>query len=164
MSSLPREVLEAAAAAPFVIRRMVEADVPKVAESERLGYAFPWSEGIFRDCIRAGYHCRVMEVEEQFAGYAVLSTGAGEAHVLNVCIRPEYRFRGLGRRMMEHLFDVARACGTHDLFLEVRPSNVTAVRLYQSLGLQLGGLRRGYYQAEQGREDAIVMRLSLQPR
>jgi ribosomal-protein-alanine N-acetyltransferase len=66
--------------------------------------------------------------------------------------------------MMEHLFDVARACGTDDLFLEVRPSNVTAVRLYESLGLQQVGLRRGYYQAAQGREDAIVMRLSLQAR
>ena len=164
MASLPREALQAAADAHVVIRRMVEADVPKVAESERLGYAFPWSEGIFRDCIRAGYHCRVIELDEQFAAYAVLSTGAGEAHVLNVCVRPEYRFRGLGRRMMEHLFDVARACGAHVLFLEVRPSNVTAVRLYESLGLQQVGLRRGYYQAEQGREDAIVMRLSLQAR
>jgi ribosomal-protein-alanine N-acetyltransferase len=105
-----------------------------------------------------------MEIDEQFAAYAVLSTGAGEAHVLNVCVRPEFRFRGLGRRMMEHLFDVARACGAHDLFLEVRPSNVSAVRLYESLGLQQVGLRRGYYQAEQGREDAIVMRLSLQVR
>jgi len=161
MSSLPQEALRAAADAHLVIRRMLESDVPKVVESERLGYAFPWSEGIFRDCIRAGYHCRVMEVDQQFAAYAVLSAGAGEAHVLNVCVRPEYRFRGLGRRMMEHLFDVARASGADDLFLEVRPSNVTAVRLYESLGLQQVGLRRGYYQAEQGREDAIVMRLSL---
>ena len=79
MASLPREALQAAADAHVVIRRMVEADVPKVAESERLGYAFPWSEGIFRDCIRAGYHCRVMEVDEQFAAYAVLSTGAKHA-------------------------------------------------------------------------------------
>ena len=109
MASLPREALQAATDAQVIIRRMVEVDVPKVAESERLSYAFPWSEGIFRDCIRAGYHCRVMEIDEQFAAYAVLSTGAGEAHVLNVCVRPEYRFRGLGRRMMEHLFDVARS-------------------------------------------------------
>ena len=161
MASLPREALQAAADAHVVIRRMVEADVPKVAESERLGYAFPWSEGIFRDCIRAGYHCRVIELDEQFAAYAVLSTGAGEAHVLNVCVRPEYRFRGLGRRMMEHLFDVARACGAHDLFLEVRPSNRSAQQLYERYGFARIGIRRGYYPARDGREDALVMRIAL---
>lgn len=161
MASVSHPWSQPAAEPQVSITAMRESDVPDVVAAERASYAFPWSEGIFRDCLRAGYLCRVLRVGERFAGYAVLSIAADEAHVLNVCIRPEYRFNGLGRRMMLHLIELARAAGAVQLFLEVRPSNVNAVRLYQSLGLQQVGLRRGYYQAEQGREDALVMRLSL---
>lgn len=145
----------------LAFRRMTEDDVPAVVAAERAGYAFPWSEGIFRDCLRAGYRCRVAELNQLFAGYGVLSLGAGEAHVLNLCVRPEYRCRGLGRRMLQHLIDISRDSGARDLFLEVRPSNLSAVRLYQAMGLSQVGIRRGYYQAENGREDAVVMRLAL---
>ena len=147
----------------FVFRRMVEDDVPAVAATERAGYAFPWSEGIFRDCLRAGYLCRIAELDGILVGYGILSVGAGEAHILNLCIRPEFRCRGIGRKMLDHLADLARAAGAKDLFLEVRPSNTSAVRLYQTAGLQQVGIRRGYYQAENGREDAVVMRLALNP-
>lgn len=147
----------------FALRKMCEDDLPAVAAAERASYAFPWSEGVFRDCLRAGYLCRVAEIDHQLVGYGILSVGAGEAHILNVCIRPEFRCRGFGRRVVTGLFDIARAHGAEDLFLEVRPSNAPAIRLYQSLGLSQVALRRGYYQAEQGREDAIVMRLRLAP-
>ena len=137
--------------------------MPGVAAAERDSYAFPWSEGVFRDCLRAGYICRVAEIDHRLVGYGILSVGAGEAHILNVCVRAEYRCRGLGRRLVTAMFDLGRAYGASDLFLEVRPSNATAIRLYQSLGLAQVGLRRGYYQAADGREDAIVMRLRLAP-
>ena len=145
------------------LRRMTDEDVAEVVDAERAGYPFPWSEGIFRDCLRAGYVCRVARLEELFVGYGVLSVGAGEAHVLNICIRPEYRSRGFGRLMLQHLIDYARGAGAHELFLEVRPSNLSAVRLYQAMGLRQIGIRRGYYQAENGREDAVVMSLPLNP-
>jgi ribosomal-protein-alanine N-acetyltransferase len=157
MATVPKEL----PIPQLALRRMTEADVPAVVAAERAGYPFPWSEGIFRDCLRAGYLCRVAELDQLFVGYGVLSVGAGEAHVLNICVRPEYRCRGLGRRMLQHLIDVSRSAGAHDLFLEVRPSNLAAVRLYQALGLVQVGIRRGYYQAENGREDAVVMRLDL---
>lgn len=147
----------------FSLRRMVEDDVPAVVATERAGYTFPWSEGIFRDCLRAGYLCRIAELDGIHVGYGILSVGAGEAHILNLCIRPEFRCRGMGRKMLDHLIDLARAAGAKDLFLEVRPSNTSAVRLYQAAGLQQVGIRRGYYQAENGREDAVVMRLALNP-
>jgi len=147
----------------FAFRRMLEGDVPAVVETERAGYAYPWSEGIFGDCLRAGYVCRVAEVDGILVGYGILSVAAGEAHILNLCIRPEYRCRGMGGKMLAHLTDLSRAGGATDLFLEVRPSNVGAVRLYQSAGFQQVGIRRGYYQAENGREDAVVMRLALNP-
>ena len=143
------------------IRPMHDADLAAVAELEKSSYLFPWTEGIFRDCVRVGYVCRIMEIESRIVGYGVLSTGAGEAHILNVCVAEEYRCRGLGRHMMEHLLDRARGLGVREAFLKVRPSNTTAIRLYQSMGFEQVGIRRGYYQATTGREDAVVLKLDL---
>ena len=78
----------------LTMRRMLESDVGDVVVTERLAYAFPWSEGIFRDCLRAGYICRVAELDHLFVGYGILSVGAGEAHVLNVCVAPEHQGHG----------------------------------------------------------------------
>lgn len=143
------------------IRPMHELDVPVVVAIERCAYQFPWSEGIFRDCLRVGYVCRSIDVDGEVAGYGIMSVGAGEAHILNVCIRDEYRGRGLARKVLLHLLDRARSAGMHEAFLEVRPSNTVASRLYHSLGFEQVGLRRGYYQAIGGREDAAVLRRVL---
>jgi ribosomal-protein-alanine N-acetyltransferase len=143
------------------IRPMMEIDLPEVAIIERKSYAFPWSENIFRDCLRVGYTCRALDLSGQIIGYGVMSLGAGEAHVLNVCVRDEFRSRGFGRRLLEHLLERAAASGVHEAFLEVRPSNTAAIRLYQRLGFEQIGIRRGYYQAVDGREDAIVLKLEL---
>ncbi|MFI4891222.1 MAG: ribosomal protein S18-alanine N-acetyltransferase [Steroidobacterales bacterium] len=143
------------------IREMHDLDIPVVVSIERAGYQFPWSEGIFRDCLRVGYICRVIDVGGALAGYGIMSVGAGEAHILNVCIGDEYRCRGLGRNLMLHLMQRARALGMDEAFLEVRPSNLVASRLYHSLGFEQIGVRRGYYQAPMGREDASVLRCVL---
>ncbi len=143
------------------IRPMHELDVPLVVAVERSAYQFPWSEGIFRDCLRVGYICRVVDVDGELAGYGIMSIGAGEAHVLNVCIRQEYRCRGLARRLLSYLVERARSNGMYEAFLEVRPSNTAAARLYLSMGFEQVGVRRGYYQAADGREDASVLRLIL---
>jgi ribosomal-protein-alanine N-acetyltransferase len=143
------------------IRAMHDVDVPVVIAIERAGYQFPWSEGIFRDCLRVGYICRVVDIGSDMAGYGIMSVGAGEAHILNVCIREDFRCRGLGRKLMLYLLDRARAAGMYEAFLEVRPSNQVASRLYHSLGFEQVGVRRGYYQAVAGREDACVLRRSL---
>jgi GNAT superfamily N-acetyltransferase len=99
---------------------MNELDVPVVGAIERAGYQFPWSDGIFRDCLRVGYVCRVVEVNGDMAGYGIMSVGAGEAHVLNICIRDEYRCRGLARKMLLYLLERARIAGMYEAFLEVR--------------------------------------------
>lgn len=147
----------------IVIRAMLDGDVPSVATVERASYQFPWSDGIFRDCVRVGYLCRVVECAGVVIGHGIVSTGAGEAHILNVCVRPEFRCRGIGRQLLRYLLDRSRALGMAEAFLEVRPSNITAIRLYQSLGFEQVGVRRGYYQATGGREDAAVLRLALSP-
>jgi ribosomal-protein-alanine N-acetyltransferase len=158
VSSVKRELEPAVA-----IRPMNELDVPMVGAIERAGYQFPWSDGIFRDCLRVGYVCRVVELDGDMAGYGIMSVGAGEAHVLNVCILEECRCRGLARKMLLYLLDRARIAGMYEAFLEVRPSNTIASRLYRSLGFEQVGIRRGYYQAAVGREDAQVLRRILHP-
>src|ERR1700732_77765 len=109
-----------------VIRPMRATDVAEVVDIERSSYQFPWSEGIFRDCLRVGYVCRVATAGQVLMGYAVMSTGAGEAHILNVCVGESFRCRGLGRRLMLALIERAAAAGVREAFLEVRPSNTTA--------------------------------------
>jgi ribosomal-protein-alanine N-acetyltransferase len=143
------------------IRPMMEIDLPEVALVEQQSYAFPWSENIFRDCLRVGYTCRALDLSGQIIGYGVMSLGAGEAHILNVCVRSEFRNLGFGRRLLEHLLERAGASGVAEAFLEVRPSNLSAIRLYQQLGFEQIGIRRGYYQAPDGREDAIVLKREL---
>jgi ribosomal-protein-alanine N-acetyltransferase len=146
------------------IRPMNEADVGTVVALEREAYLFPWSEGIFRDCLRVGYLCRVIELAGNVVGFGIMSAGAGEAHVLNICVRTDLRCRGLGARMLDYLLDRAYAAGMLEAFLEVRPSNLAAIRLYQAAGFEQVGTRRGYYQAVGGREDAAVLRLDLTAR
>jgi ribosomal-protein-alanine N-acetyltransferase len=147
------------------IRAMAAGDLLYIAGIEQTSYAFPWSDGIFRDCIKAGYFCRVAEVRREIVGYAIMSTGAGEAHVLNVCVRMDFRDHGLGRYLMERLFEQARNASCQDIFLEVRPSNPAAIHLYEKMGFQQVGVRKGYYQASwsngSGREDAWVYKLTL---
>jgi len=144
-----------------VIRSMVEADVPAVVAIERAAYPFPWSEGIFRDCLRVGYVCRVACAGDEVIGYGVMSVGAGEAHILNLCVSQHFRCRGVGKQLLGYLVDRAGSAGMGEVFLEVRPSNTAAIRLYQSLGFEQVGVRRGYYQAVGGREDAAVLKLVL---
>jgi len=143
------------------IRPMMEIDLPEVAAIEQQSYAFPWSENIFRDCLRVGYTCRALDLAGQIIGYGVMSLGAGEAHILNVCVREQFRSVGFGRRLLEHLLERAAAAGVAEAFLEVRPSNLSAIRLYQHLGFEQIGIRRGYYQAPDRREDAIVLKREL---
>ena len=143
------------------VRPMHELDIPVVAAIEKAAYQFPWSEGIFRDCLRVGYVCRIIDVAGDVGGYGIMSIGAGEAHILNVCIRDEYRSRGFARKVLLYLLERARTAGMSEAFLEVRPSNVAAARLYHSLGFEQVGIRRGYYQASVGREDAAVLRRML---
>jgi ribosomal-protein-alanine N-acetyltransferase len=144
-----------------VIRGMRGNDVGDVVGIERSSYQFPWSEGIFRDCLRVGYVCRVVTVSRQVMAYGVMSFGAGEAHILNLCVAETYRCRGVGRRLLGSLIERAASAGMADAFLEVRPSNMAAIRLYLALGFEQVGMRRGYYQAANGREDAAVLRRAL---
>jgi ribosomal-protein-alanine N-acetyltransferase len=145
------------------VRAMRSEDLDAVSAIETASYEFPWSMGIFGDCLKAGHPCWVLSVDTLVAGYGILSMGAGEAHVLNLCIDPAFRSRGLGRHLLRRLLDIARWNGAERVFLEVRPSNPLAKTLYESIGFSEIGRRPRYYPARNGREDAIVMVLELLP-
>lgn len=142
-------------------RPMRQADVLLVADMEQRAYAFPWTAGIFNDCLVAGYQCWVVESADALLGYAVLGIGADEAHLLNLCIDPALQGGGLGRRLLRRMIDLARWHMADRVFLEVRPSNLAAIALYASEGFQRIGQRPRYYPAKEGREDAVVMAIEL---
>lgn len=141
----------------YAMRPMRGEDVPEVMRVEELAYPFPWTEGIFLDCMRIGYCCWVVEWVGEIAGYGVMSVAAGECHILNLCVHPDVRRQGLGRLMLRRLLALGRARNADTAFLEVRGSNRSAVGLYVAEGFCEVGTRRGYYPAAQGREDAVIM-------
>jgi ribosomal-protein-alanine N-acetyltransferase len=142
---------------------MTENDLESVMAIERRIYAFPWTYGNFRDSIRSGYQCVVYRSRDGLLGYAVLMVGAGEAHLLNLSIAEEVQRRGHGERLLHYCTGLARANRATRLFLEVRPSNEAARQLYLRHGFERIGVRREYYPADHGREDALVLARELLP-
>ena len=144
------------------LRPMRETDLDAIMRIEEAAYPFPWTRGIFRDCMRAGYPMWVQERGDSIAGYGVLSIAADEAHVLNLCTAPDNEGNGLGQRMLQALLRIARGGGAQRVYLEVRPSNPRAIRLYDRSGFNEIGRRPRYYPtANHGREDAIVMAMEI---
>ncbi len=146
---------------PVFVRRMVHEDLGDVSDIERRSYDFPWSHGVFRDCLLAGYNCLVLVRDERAIGYGILSVAAGEAHILNLCVDPRHRSRGYGALLLDDLLSLAKGAKVDRIFLEVRPSNETAIRLYQKKGFHQIASRPSYYQATDGREDAAVFARKL---
>lgn len=138
-------------------RAMKESDLEAVMAIEEAVYPFPWTRGNFLDSIRAGYSCWIVEVDARVAGYAVLLLAPGEAHLLNLSVASDRQGCGLGRSLLRHVTRVAHDHGAGLMVLEVRPSNEVARALYRSAGFEQLGVRRDYYPAESGREDALVL-------
>ena len=133
-----------------------------VLDVEARAYAFPWSEGNFRDCLKAGYSAWVLTNDaDTVVGYAVMSMAVGEAHLLNLAIDPALRGCGLGRRLLDHVLQVAAAAHCTVMFLEVRRSNRVALSMYRARGFERVGVRKAYYPGFSQREDAFVLALNL---
>ena len=162
-------LMSAAIQLQWQVRDMSSADLKEVAAIERASYDFPWSRGVFRDCLLAGYQSFVIEItgmaysqnSRVVRGYGIMSVAAGEAHILNLCIHSEFQSVGYGRRLLSALLTKAEILGVERIFLEVRPSNNVAISLYQSLGFEQIGVRPSYYQATVGREDAVIFAASI---
>lgn len=145
-------------------RAMRPSDLDMVVQSENLSYQQPWSKRVFLDCLRSGYECWVLATRDRIVAHGVLSAAVGEAHVLTLCVHPDFRRAGYGRRLLRHLLDKAARRDASECFLEVRPSNIEARQLYMSMGFTQVGERRGYYPAQSGttqREDALILSRAL---
>ena len=140
---------------------MQNGDLPAVIRNETRAYAYPWTPGIFADCLAAGHECWVVVARTEVVGHGVLSAAAGEAHLLNVCINRDAQGQGLGRELVNWMLERARDRGARTVFLEVRPSNRVACELYDSVGFCEVGRRPGYYPDARGSEDARVMAMEL---
>lgn len=147
---------------PCFLRPMTAEDLDGVMSIETVIYNFPWTRQIFVDCLRVGYICQVCEMDNALAGYCIMSVGAAEAHVLNLCISEDFRRQGLGERLLTHMLEIARQKHVGTVFLEVRPSNEPAINLYEKLGFNQIGTRHDYYPAKVGREDAVILAKSLE--
>lgn len=142
---------------------MTDADLDEVAYVEREAYEFPWSRGNFEDSLRNGYFGVCMRhVTGTLIGYCVLMPVVDEMHLLNLCVAPQAQRTGAGLALLREASRIARSKGLSGLLLEVRPSNVRAVKLYEHFGFSTIGRRKNYYPARhRGREDALVMRFTF---
>jgi ribosomal-protein-alanine N-acetyltransferase len=140
-----------------VIRVMKSSDLDEVAQIEACSYDFPWSRGIFSDCLLANYFTVALDKGGEIIGYAIVSAAAAEAHILNLCIDPDWRRLGYGQLLLDYLLEYAADTHIDRIFLEVRPSNAAAIQLYERQGFSQLGVRKAYYRAHHGREDALVL-------
>ncbi len=131
----------------YSIRAMTAADVDRVLQIEQASYDIPWTQQIFKDCLKVGYYCLVMEGEAELLGYVIFSSAAGESHILNLCIDPSQRRQGFAEAMLSQAIATVMVTGAKVMFLEVRVSNSGAIALYEKLGFIETGRRENYYNA-----------------
>ena len=142
-------------------RPMKVDDLDAIMQIEPINFPYPWSRGNFSDSLNSGYSCWVLEEGQQIIGYAVLMMVLDEAHLLNISIVKSHQGKGLGRSLLQHMMQIGRNHGGLNMFLEVRPSNTSAISLYESIGFNEMAIRRNYYPAANGREDAVLMGAAL---
>jgi len=144
----------------LVIRAMRAADLSEVIVIEQSVYEFPWPRRAFEHCVRSGYHCVLAcedaQSEEAICGYAVMDVQPRQAHICNVSVGKAWQGQGVGQFLMRALMGHARMRGAARAYLEVRPSNHAARAFYDQLGFRQVGLKRDYYRAQVGVEDAYV--------
>ena len=144
--------------ADWQILDMVEEHIPAVRNVELKAYPYPWSEGIFRDCIKDGYLCKVIfDSSGVLVAYAIVTIAVEECHLLNICVTEDCRGKGIARLLLRLVMNQANQLGAQRAFLEVRPSNPHAIQLYKTFGFIEIGRRKNYYPDTNGREDAIAM-------
>lgn len=139
------------------VRTMNYSDLKAVVAVEKKAYPHPWTLGIFRDCLRIGYNAWVMTLDSTVIAYGIVMLSPGEAHILNICVDPEFQGKGLGRYLLRYLINKTNQTDVDMVLLEVRRSNTSAQELYKSEGFHELGVRKAYYPAEGGREDAIIL-------
>jgi ribosomal-protein-alanine N-acetyltransferase len=163
MSAMPKPPLHPnnATEKQYKFRPMYAADLDIIMSIEPHIYSHPWTLGNFVDSLQSGYSAWVLEKHDEIIGYALQMMVLDEAHLLNLSVAKAYQKQGLGRLLLEHMIQIAKNHRAVHMFLEVRPSNISAIALYENMGFNEMAVRRNYYPAAVGREDAILMGLAL---
>ena len=143
------------------LRPMQLDDLDAIMQIEPTIYTHPWTRGNFSDSLNSGYSAWILENKGEMIGYALLILVMDEAHLLNLSIAKHCQKKGLGRYLLEHMLKIAKTHKAANMFLEVRSSNISAIALYENMGFCEMAVRRGYYPAKEGREDAVLMGLAI---
>ena len=140
------------------LRPITEDDLDQLMKVENRAYPHPWTRGIFSDCLKHNYQCLLHEKNDQIIAYGVIQVIIDEMHILNLTVNPDFQQQGLGKKLLQTFETIGTGMKASNCFLEVRPSNTAALRLYMQSGFNEIGLRKNYYPASKGRrEDAVVM-------
>ncbi|RMF17597.1 MAG: ribosomal-protein-alanine N-acetyltransferase [Gammaproteobacteria bacterium] len=148
----------------YLFRRMTESDIPHVLLNERGAYSHPWSAQHFKDALSPPNEAWVLECDGRVVGHAVISRILDEGQILNLCVASGRQGEGLGRELLSRVMYQMGLNGVQCIFLEVRVSNSVARTLYESVGFEAVGVRKDYYPAADGREDAVVMQYQVSGR
>ena len=143
------------------LRPMQMDDLDAIMLIEPTIYTHPWTRGNFSDSLSSGYSAWVLEADQKIIGYALLMMVLDEAHLLNLSVAKSHQKQGLGRYLLGHMLQIAKNHKAANIFLEVRPSNISAIALYENMGFCEMAVRRNYYPAHDGREDAVLMGLAI---
>lgn len=144
------------------MRKATELDIPTLLAIEFATQIAPWSEDIFHRCFKMKYDCWVVEEDEQVIAFLIMSSSTTkESHILNVCVNPVYQRKGHGQALLMYAISQAKSHGMGIVYLEVRRSNLNAIKLYYKLGFVQIGERKNYYPAENEREDALIFAKDL---
>ena len=139
------------------IRIMQINDIETVAKIDKDNYQFPWSAGIFRDCLLAGYHNQIIEINKSIIGFSIMTLNIDGGHILNLCIKNNYRRYGYAERLIISMISFAKNHNKKKIMLETRMSNSAAISLYKKIGFFPVGIRPKYYRGEKNREDALLL-------
>lgn len=144
------------------VRAMTHEDLDQVHDIETRSHIEPWSKGIMGDCIDVGYSCLVLEENNKVCAYTIVRVAAGEAHILNICVDERRQGQGMGKYLLRKIIALAKKGYVEKVILEVRRSNLAAIKLYEDHDFSVIGERKDYYATADGREDAILYSLELQ--
>lgn len=134
-------------------------DVRELLAIEKQCHEFPWTQDNFVTSFASGYVARKLLVKRSPVAFYVLHTlpKIQEATLMDICVHPQYQGKGIGRLLMQDIYSTLKKMDISTIFLEVRASNVTAIALYEKCGFTATGVRKDYYPAKKGREDAVLM-------
>ena len=136
-------------------------DLNKIYDLELESYDFPWTKEILRDCILYKYDSFSVFFNENLVGYVIAKITYPETHILNLTVKKNFRKKGIGKSLIELIISEARLRSSENILLEVRVGNIEAQSLYEKYNFQIIGTRKNYYESENGREDAYVLKLDL---